>query len=527
MSKTPYPHQTEAVQAVYNYWPKPESGDGLLVVPTGGGKSFILSMIIADLSKKWPGTRILVITHVKELIEQDYDELKELWPEAPAGIFSAGLGRKELHADILIAGVQSLEKHTARLDPAPDIVIIDEAHLIPRNDNTRYQKIIKTLKVMNPKMRLVGLTATPYRLDSGMLHKGDGAIFNDIIYEIDIQYLIDKGLLVPIISRGGSVKIDTEGVHKRGGEFIPGELETAAMKGDTTEQAVSDLISRGADRKSWLIFTTGIDHAYQVRDCLEKHGIPCEAVTGDTPTAKRAKHIEDHKSGQLRAVVCVDTLTTGYNNRRLDLIGCLRPTGSPGLWVQMLGRGTRVFPGKKNCLLLDYTDNSIRFGPIDDIHPEAPNKGDGLAPCKECPECSWIMAAGCRVCPDCGFVFPEPEKKITRTPTEAPILKSQVEPKTLDVIKADYFIHKKDGRPDSVRIEYQCGLYFVKEWVFPQAESEKNDFYYRKFLREAGAAAVPRSAADFCANPPPKPARITIVKDGKFDRVIRREYAIM
>ena len=525
--KTPHDYQRAAIDALYKYWPKPKSGNGLLVIPTGGGKSLIMALLIKELLAKWPDTRILILTHVAELITQDHDELLEEWPEAPAGIFSAGLNRRDLHEQILFAGIQSIEKHAHRLDPAPQIVLIDEAHLISRNESSRYNRTLETLKAMYPHLRVVGLTATPYRMDSGWLHKGDGAIFNDIVYDVPIQLLIDKGHLVPVIAKRGQVTIDTAGVHKRGGEYIAGELEAAAMAGDTTAQAVKDFILRGEARKSWLVFTTGIKHAEQVRDALTAEGVLAEMVTGTTPKATRKRYIDEHKTGAIRALVCVDTLTTGYNNPRLDLIANLRPTASPGLWVQMLGRGTRTHREKENCLLLDYTDNTMRIGPIDAIDPDPPSKGDGTPPAKECPECDSIIAAGFRICPVCGFLFPPPEPKIQTRPTEAPVLKSQIAPEEKEVTTCTHFIHKKEGKKDSVRIEYICGLVgFYQEWVFPAAESDVQRFYYGKFMAEMEVdyQEWPRTAAEFKDADLPKPKRIWVRKDGKFWKITRREY---
>lgn len=519
-------YQRGAADAVYEYWNKPDTGNGLIVVPTAGGKSFIMALLIKEIQEKWPGTRILILTHVQELIEQDYDELLGLWPEAPAGIFSSGLGRKELQSPILFASIQSIEKHAHRLDPPAEIVFVDEAHLIPRNEQTRYIRTLSLLSTMYRHLRVLGLTATPYRLDSGWLHKGEGAIFQDIIYNIDPQYLIDQGFLSPVHAKVGSIEIDLGDVHKRGGEYISGELEAAAMKGDTTAVAVADILQRGASRKKGLIFTTGIKHAEAVLETIINEGIPADMITGSTPKLKRKTIVEEFKTGQIKYLVNVDVLTTGFNCRDLDLIAMLRPTGSPSLHVQMIGRGMRTAPGKTDCLVLDYAGNCVRHGPIDAISPEAPGQGEGVAPAKVCPECGSIIAAGFRICPSCGHEFPEPEQKIAPRPIEAPILKSQIEPEKKDVLSCYYRRHKKEGKKDSVCIEYSCGIQVYKEWVFPEAESPKMAFYYGKFMAGAGIPYEnwPRNVYDFLNNPPKAPSSIWMIKEGKFDRIMKREY---
>lgn len=526
---TPRDYQSAAVDAVFSYWEKPKSKHGIVVIPTAGGKSFVMALLIKEISERWPGTRILVLTHVQELIEQDHDELLANWPEAPAGIYSAGLGRKDSNAPILFAGIQSIEKNANRLDPAPEIVFVDECHLIPRNDQTRYMKTLSILSVMYPHLRVVGFTATPYRMDSGWLHKGDGALFQDIIYNIDPQYLIDQGWLSPVFARAGATKIDTDGVHKRGGEFIASELEKAAMSGDTTQVAVRDFIEKGRTRKKWLVFVTGRDHAEQVYDLVSAEGITVDVVTDETPKTARKRIIEEFKNGQIKCLINIDVLTTGFNCRDLDMIVMLRPTGSPSLYVQMVGRGMRTASGKKDCLLLDYAGNCVRHGPIDAVNPETPGKGEGVAPAKECPACQAIIAAGFRICPVCGHEFPEEAPKIAPRAIEAPVLKSQILPQEYTVTACRYCLHRKEDKKDSVRVEYTCGILQFKEWIFPEASTPQQQFYYGKFLTAAGMKYEdwPRTVESFLDNPPRAPSKIWIIKEGKYDRVVRREYGAM
>jgi hypothetical protein len=185
----------------------------------------------------------------------------------------------------------------------------------------------------------------------------------------------------------------------------------------------------------------------------------------------------------------------------------------------------RTAPGKKDCLLLDFSSNVTRHGPIDAVDPEAPGKGNGVAPAKECP-CGAIIAAGFRICPVCGHEFPAPEPKIAPRPVEAPVLKSQIEPKEYTVTGCLYARHKKEGKRDSVRVEYYCGISTFKEWVFPDAATPQLAFYYGKFMAAAGVdyEEWPRTVTDFLARPPKAPARIWVTKDGKFDRVTQKEF---
>ena len=529
--KTLRPHQSEAMAALYAYWNQPGSGHGLIVVPTGGGKSLLASAIIKDISEKWPGTRILVLSHVKELLAQNYEELLAYWPAAPVGIFSAGIGRKELQAPILIAGIQSIAAHAHKMSPPPEIVLVDECHLIPRNESTRYLSTIKLLTQMYPHLKVVGLSATPYRLDSGWLHHGDGAIFDRIVYDVPVQSLIDQGYLCHVTTKAPPVKIEANGVRHSGREYVAGELEQHVLDSGTTPAAVADMIERAKDRKKWLVFACGIKHAMEIKSLLEDAGIATGIITGDTPKAERDRLIEDFKGGTLspiRALCNVNVLTTGFNVPAVDFIALMRPTESVGLYVQMVGRGMRVAPGKDDCLVADYAGLTIRHGPIDAVDPSrTPFDGDGVAPAKECPECQTIIHAAIRVCPVCGHEFPKNEIQIKTTPTEAPILKAQIEPELLEISYTEYSVHKKEGKKDSVRIIFSHGLGTVSEWVFPEANTQWGNFYYRKFCKELGLSEpYPATAVDFLDRILPEAERIWVVKEGKWDRVKRHVWKI-
>ena len=197
------PYQQAAITAIYDYFDR-KAGHPVAVIPTAGGKSLVMASFIQGVLTQWPDQRILIVTHVRELIAQNYAELIGIWPEAPAGIYSAGLGKRDLSARILFAGIQSIHKRAYDVQQC-DLVLIDEAHLIPCSSNTMYRRFLDTLAGINPALKVIGFTATPYRLDSGMLHEGEGALFTDIAYEISVRDLIDAGFLCPLISKAASI----------------------------------------------------------------------------------------------------------------------------------------------------------------------------------------------------------------------------------------------------------------------------------------------------------------------------------
>jgi DNA repair protein RadD len=237
MSLILYPYQRASIDGIYDYF-STKDGNPLVVIPTGGGKSLIIAQFIIEALQQYPETRILCLTHVKELIAQNHAELMGLWPTAPAGIYSAGLRKKEIASQVLFAGVQSIWNKAYNLQLV-DLVLIDEAHLIPRSSNTTYRKLIADLLVINPHLKVIGFTATPFRLDSGLLHDGDDAVFNDIAYEVNIRDLMEQGYLTPLASQAGHNAINTAGVATRGGEFVAGQLDMAASDPETVELIAS------------------------------------------------------------------------------------------------------------------------------------------------------------------------------------------------------------------------------------------------------------------------------------------------
>ncbi|MCA8881095.1 MAG: DEAD/DEAH box helicase, partial [Rhodobacteraceae bacterium] len=408
------PYQQAAITAIYGYF-QTHTGNPLVVVPTAGGKSLVMASFIEGVLKAWPDQRILIVTHVRELIAQNYAEMIGLWPDAPAGIYSAGLGKREAQARILFAGIQSIHRRAAEIGHT-NLVLIDEAHLIPGKSSTMYRRFLDTLKAINPALKVIGLTATPFRLDCGMLHEGQNALFTDIAYEAPVRELIDAGYLSPLVSKQPATRLDVSKVGTRAGDFIARDLAAAVDQYAITRAAVAEIIAHGRDRKSWLAFCSGVEHARHVAEEFDRQGISCRTIFGDTPKDERDAILAAFKRGEIRALASMGVLTTGFNAPGVDLIALLRPTQSAGLYVQMVGRGTRLAPGKENCLVLDFAGNVRRHGPIDLVRPKRPGDGgEGEAPTKVCPDCDSIVALSATECPDCGYVFPAREVKIAPT----------------------------------------------------------------------------------------------------------------
>ena len=509
------PYQEAAISSIYGYF-QTNKGNPLVVIPTAGGKSLVMASFIEGVLKAWPDQRILIVTHVRELIAQNHAEMIGLWPEAPAGIYSAGLGKREAQARVLFAGIQSIHRRAQEIGHT-DLVLIDEAHLIPGNSSTRYRRFLDALQMINPALKVIGLTATPFRTGSGMLHEGKDALFTDIAYEAPVRDLIDAGYLSPLVSKQPATRLDVSKVGTRAGDFIARDLATAVDQEATTRAAVTEIIDYGKDRKSWLAFCSGVDHARHVAEEFGRQGITCSKIFGDTPKDERDAIIAAFKRGEIRALASMGVLTTGFNAPGVDLIALLRPTKSAGLYVQMVGRGTRLAPDKENCLVLDFAGNVRRHGPIDLVRPKRPGDGGGgEAPTKVCPECDSILALSATECPDCGYVFPAREVKIAPTAATLPVLSPKVE--WLPVHGVSYNRHDKRGGLSSMKVTYSCGLKSYNEWVCVEHQGYARQKAAEWWRKRAPGSPMPRNVDDAIAQAGQlaRPNAISVRPSGRF-----------
>ncbi|MCV2872842.1 DEAD/DEAH box helicase [Defluviimonas sp. WL0050] len=490
------PYQQAAITAIYGYF-QTHTGNPLVVIPTAGGKSLVMASFIEGVLKAWPDQRILIVTHVRELIAQNHAEMIGLWPDAPSGIYSAGLGKREAQARILFAGIQSIHRRAAEIGHT-DLVLIDEAHLIPGKSSTMYRRLLDALKAINPALKVIGLTATPFRLDCGMLHEGQNALFTDIAYEAPVRELIDAGYLSPLVSKQPATRLDVSKVGTRAGDFIARDLAAAVDQDAITRAVVAEIIEHGRDRKSWLAFCSGVEHARHVAEEFGRQGISCRTIFGDTPKDERDAILAAFKRGEIRALASMGVLTTGFNAPGVDLIALLRPTQSAGLYVQMVGRGTRLAPGKENCLVLDFAGNVRRHGPIDLVRPKRPGDGGGgEAPTKVCPDCDSTIGLSAMECPDCGYVFPAREVKIAPTAATLPVLSPKQQ--WLPVTGVSYSRHDKAGGRPSLKVTYSCGLATYSEWVCLEHQGYARQKAAEWWRKRAPGSHVPLSVAEALA----------------------------
>ncbi len=467
-------YQSECVFSIFDYFRSGKTGNPVCALPTGTGKSLCIADFIKTTMLNWPNQKIMMLTHVKELIEQNGKALLKQWNEAPLGIHSAGLDDRNTHLPIIFGGIQSVSKTIKKAEINPfghrDIIIIDEAHLLSPKEDTMYQYTINELLKVNPNLKVVGFTATPYRLKQGMIV--DEGLFTDVCYDITgvdaFNRLIVEGFISPLIPKKTGIEIDISNLSLQAGDFNGKELLEASDKDEITYAAVKEMIEYGYNRKKWLVFTAGIKHSEHVAAMLQSFGINAVAIHSKLSKETNDEIIRAYKNDEIHALVNNNKLTTGFDCPQIDMIGMLRATMSPGLWVQMLGRGTRPADGKDNCLVLDFAGNTKRLGPINDpVKPKKPGKGGpGDAPIRICPECGVYNHASARWCINCGAEF-KFESKLFKKASLAELIKSDNAPivEYFNVHKVIYNLHIKEGSPPSIKVSYFCGLQMFNKWV--------------------------------------------------------------
>ncbi len=494
MPKELRPYQAAAIKAIWNHIFN-SKGYPLIVAPVGAGKSLIMAEFIRQVQERYDRTKIIVLAHDKELLVQNAEELRQQYPQANYGFYCSGLNQKKLINDITFASIQSIHDKATALDETrrPNIIIVDECHTIPHNDETRYRRFINDCEQLNPKMKVIGLTGTPYRSDSGHLCEGKGALFESVAYEIPIAWMIDEGFLVkPTVPRTNTV-MDTSGVKTRNGDYIESQLQAAIDKQDVTEACVKEIVEHGVNRKRWLIFTAGTDHCEHVTIEIQKHGIKCQGIHSKQSAADNREAVAAFRRGDIQCLVNVAMLTTGFNVPEIDLLAFMRPTRSPVLYVQCIGRGIRpvyasgmplqtkeerlaaiAASDKSDCMVLDFGGVIDALGCIDDIKVtkrqsdfEPKPKDEKKEQFRICPACGEPNAMNAKHCVPCGFQLIADVVTLSESADKkSALLSADVEPEEMTVIDWTLIRYKKNEEKQPVlKVVYHTYAGNVLEWV--------------------------------------------------------------
>lgn len=382
-------YQQQAVQAAIAHF-KQRHESAVIVLPTGAGKSLVL----AELARQARG-RVLILTHVKELVAQNADKVGAL--TTPATIFAAGLRQKDASGKTVIASIQSASANQEKFNQRFSLVVIDECHRVSQDPDSQYQQLLQHIKSLNPAVKVLGLTATPYRLGSGWIYRQHyhgkvgntlDPVFEHCIFELPLRPLIKQGYLTPPrLLDGLTAQYDFSSLPAPTSADYPAAAVDSLLgkMGRATELIVQQLRALAKERRGVIIFAATVKHAEEIMRLLG--GEPAALLTAETADAERDKLVVAFKQQQLKFLVNVAVLTTGFDAPHLDLIAILRPTASVSLFQQMVGRGLRLFPGKTECLIIDYAANGY-----DIFFPEvgAPKPHSKAKPVQvPCPSCGF------------------------------------------------------------------------------------------------------------------------------------------
>ncbi|MFG6500186.1 helicase-related protein [Sulfitobacter sp. 1A15106] len=542
-------HQMEAPQALMDYWRK-GGGNPVIDIATGGGKSILIAEAVRQILNVAPHSRIGIITISKELVTQNEDACKLVCPRMPTGVVMAGLNRKEYKSQVIIGSVQTLYRALGKTGGF-HAILVDECHLVPlfpafdqeagerKPDTTMFGKLLAENAKIVPNFRIAGFTATPWRESNMPIFGWERGRFSEVIYRMGIGEAIEKGYLVPPVTRVMENQINTAGlkVSSATGDFIEKQLAAVANDDKINIPAVRDTIEALETRNSAVVFCASIDHATRVRDIFRDAGTPAEVVHGQLKKAEREKIINDFRAGKFRVLVNCQVLLIGFDHKALDLITVLRPTRSSSAWLQLVGRGLRVSPttDKLDCLVLDYTENSEHFGPIDLIEAPKPPKPklpreDDIGNLRDCPECMALVSISSRVCPGCGYEFPVTEKglQIADEASQAVLLSTQSLPdRKFKVTSWMSSRQQKMGKPPYLRVDHFDGYKTrCSEFILLEHGGAPRSRATRWWAEHGGLNPAPETVDEALQrwSEVKPPSAVVLRKDGKWDRVVGRTF---
>lgn len=459
-------YQSDALTCIQQHL-KTNKKPAIASVATAGGKSIIIAKL-CEWVVTGPNYNIIILTHRKELLEQNFSKITH----DSVGLVSAGLKRKDYDKRIIVAGIQSVWKN-AHLFKNVKLIIVDECQYLENNTkgNSMYWKFINQF----PDARLIGFSATPFRLKDGALKWGR------VVYHVGYKELLKLKFVTPLTNKL-LYEPDLSKLRIQSGEFVISEMDKLYLEDEQIfKNAIEKIIGYGKDRKVWIGFVPSIKMAELVKGALLHHGIICEVVNSKTKRKDRKRILDQYKTGDIQCMVNVNVLTEGFDNPNIDLFFCFRPTLSLGLWHQMLGRTVRLSSMKNNALILDFSGNLKIHGSLMDESWKYKD-GEIIMPPMEnikgraCPLCEEYVKVKDSMCVQCNYEFPVDTKVVNHK--EEPDLKTDINKteaifKWANVTKVDYERNykRKDGITVPMKVIYTCGFSQIYDFINSEHEA--------------------------------------------------------
>lgn len=524
-------YQNRVIADLWKWFSANQTGNPIVEACVGAGKSIVIAETIRQ-ALAYPGTRVLMCVASRELCRQNAEKLLRIWPDAPVGIYSAGLKSKQLGYQILYATIGSIHKRWHELGHL-DLILIDECHNVSAKDQGMYRDLIRNLLTVCPRLRVIGWTGTAFHGNGVWLHDAEDPLFTDIATRVTMRELLDQGYLAPLRVPKTETRLSAEGVDMRGGDFVISQLASAIDKQELVEACADELVKIGADRKRWFCFGATVEHCHHISEALTARGIPNAVVSANTPHTERDASLAMLRNGQLRAIVNVATMTTGIDVPELDLIALMRNTRSPVLLTQIAGRGMRIAPGKTDCLFVDFTDTLMSLGPVDLIKGRARKPGgSGETPYKLCNECGARNATSARECIQCGTAFEIIEKpRHGDRISTAPALSDDIKPiiERIDVSSVSYAYHQgRDGKLPTLRVDYYGPLMKIaSEWICLEHQGYPRTKAVTWWVQRAPGTPVPTTIDEAETRAPAElriPSAVIVNFQPKYPEVVNYEW---
>jgi DNA repair protein RadD len=395
-----WPHQREALTAIWN--DIQDSQTALCVSATGSGKSRIIAALLEKSIAAKPDIKCLVLFNRVTLLKQQADGLKELLPDSSVSIYCGTAGEWDLSGQVVVGSIQSLDPDHLNFN----LIIVDETHAL-NEEKGRYIEFLKHQMNENPRTRVVGFTASPYNY-SGYIY-GKNKFYKRACYDKGIKYFVDKGFLVTPIAKRPEHQIDVSKLRVLKGEYRQDDVDAQTMNLAMAKDQVIDALNRSEGRQKIVWACASINHAELIKSILLNENEDAVTLHSKMEWSERNLSEDKFRNGSARHLTFVTVISEGYDQRNIDCVVLMRPTKSPTLFVQTVGRGLRISEGKTTCLVLDYANVVSTLGPLEAPVIQKKGKGSGnIEPSqKSCPECRTYVAPRTMLCPDCGYNWPK------------------------------------------------------------------------------------------------------------------------
>ena len=523
-------YQASAATAIVDAF---QSGENPVAsLPTGSGKSVIIPAVINKIDPA-RASRFVVTVPSRELAEQNERALRLAFSAEEIGVVCASLGRREFDRRIIVGTPQSL---TGKINFSPAAVVVDEAHQMPLHRGSWFARMFAGLPI-GRSTRRIGLSATTFRSADGAIYGNPASWFSVQPFEIPVGELVEQGYLAPVRYVAPDVLMTTRGVGRSAGDYVQSQLVSANL--DCVDAHVKILIDAMADRRRAIVFAVTVEHANAYVDALATAGERAVLIVGAMSVGDRRKSVTDFKSGRRRIAVTVAAALTGFDVPDLDLIASCRPTLSPIIHTQSIGRGTRPADGKVDCLVLDFAGNVPTFGPAHAPHfdPHGQPLG-GVAPWRPCPICATYNHFSSATCDHCGATLAV-RRQITAADLEFGSISWHREMRAIEALVAArgpvelpveslaLHAYRKKSAPNSVSCMISFSLggdAIVRVWT----KQFDTPYWIRRWSDLLGDKPATRSLQDACHRRDElvRPAAVSIEKDGEFWRVVDIDYSV-